>query len=199
MLEDRLDELKNFESIENKNMLRRLYKTKRSEFLAANSKASEALAANLLKVLPKKSSRYWASYRAFNSEANPTAVESMVDISWCYPVVDGDTLTFYPNKNQKWAFNQFQIEEPAQRNERISLDDIEGVLLPGLAFDLEGQRLGYGKAYYDKTLKNYKGIKIGVAYSVQVTESLPNTEDDIPVDIIVTEKEVLKIHERKLL
>ncbi len=196
---DRLDELKNFESIEKKNILRRVFKEKRAEFLAAHENASDALAANLLKVLPESSTRYWASYRAFNSEADPSTVESMVDISWCYPVVEGEHLQFYPNKDQKWAFNQYKIEEPAQKNERIALKDIEGVLLPGLAFDLEGQRLGYGKAYYDKTLKNYKGIKIGVAYSIQVTESLPNTEDDIPVDIIVTEKEVLKIHERELL
>lgn len=191
--------MKSFESIEKKNILRRLFKEKRAEFLAANTDASDALAANLLKVLPKTTTGYWASYRAFNSEANPSAVESMVDISWCYPVVEDGSLQFYSNEDQKWVFNQYQIEEPAQKNERVLLDSIEGILLPGIAFDLEGQRLGYGKAYYDKTLKNYEGIKIGVAYSVQITESLPNTDEDIPVDIIVTEKEVVKIHERKLL
>lgn len=204
--------MKSFESIENKNKLRAIFRQKREEFCSRGSQdLSESLAENLLKVLPKNSKKYWATYRAFKSEANPTAVESKVDISWCYPVVDGETLSFYPNENQNWTLNQFQIEEPAleniQQSKKISLNDIEGVLLPGIAFDLDGHRLGSGKAFYDKTLKDYTGIKVGVAYSVQITESLPSSKHDIPVDVIVTEKDIVavnsklsgRIHERKLL
>lgn len=191
--------MKNFESIENKNNLRQLFKRKREEFCSQSKDPSQGLADNLLKVLPKNSKKYWASYRAFKSEANPTAVESKVDISWCYPVVDGETLSFYSNENQKWTLNQYQIEEPSQKIKRIELSNIEGILLPGIAFDLKGQRLGSGKAFYDKTLKDYSGIKVGVAYSVQITESLPSSEHDIPVDVIVTEKEIVRIQERKVL
>jgi 5-formyltetrahydrofolate cyclo-ligase len=193
--------LKNFESIENKNSLRQLFKQKREEFCSNsqnNSKAAtEDLCANLLKVLPKESNKYWATYRAHKSEANPTAVESKVDISWCYPVVEGETLSFVANEASEWTLNQFNIEEPTNKSKKIELSNIEGVLLPGLAFDLKGQRLGYGKAFYDKTLKNYSGKKIGVAYSIQITESLPSSELDIPVDVIVTEKAIFRIHERK--
>ena len=194
--------MKNFVSIENKNNLRQLFKAKREEFCSQSKDPSRGLAdnllaENLLKVLPKNSKKYWATYRAFKSEANPAAVALKVDISWCYPVVDGETLSFYSNENQTWTLNQYQIEEPAQKTKRIELSNIEGILLPGIAFDLKGQRLGSGKAFYDKTLKNYSGIKVGVAYSVQLTESLPSSEHDIPVDVIVTEKEVVRIQERK--
>lgn len=191
--------MKNFESIENKNSLRKLFKQKREKFNSESKDSSQGIAQNLLKVLPRESNKYWATYRACQSEANPAAVESKANISWCYPVVDGETLSFYPNENKEWTLNQYQIEEPSLKNKRIDLKDIEGVLLPGLAFDLKGQRLGSGKAFYDKTLKNFSGIKVGVAYSIQITESLPSSEHDIPVDFIVTEKEVVKIHERKVL
>lgn len=191
--------MKNFESIENKNSLRKLFKQKREEFKSVSKDSSQGIAQNLLKVLPQESHKYWATYRACKSEANPAAVESKANISWCYPVVDGETLSFYPNENQEWTLNQYQIEEPSLKDKRIDLKDIEGVLLPGLAFDLKGQRLGSGKAFYDKTLKDFSGIKVGVAYSIQITESLPHSEHDIPVDFIVTEKEVVKIHERKVL
>lgn len=190
--------MKSFESIESKNNLRRLFREKRKSFSVTNT-ASEALLRNLQKVLLNHNTyKYWASYRAYKSEANPSAVESMVNISWCYPVVDGETLSFYPNHDQQWTLNQFGIEEPSQKKQKIELSEIEGVLLPGLAFDLEGQRLGSGKAFYDKTLKTYTGLKVGVAYSVQITESLPSTEYDIPVDVIVTEKAVLEINKDKL-
>ncbi len=191
-------DVKSFESIENKNALRRLFKEKRESFDVTNA-TSEALTRNLLKVLSTQNKdKYWATYKAYKSEANPAAVESMVNISWCYPVVDGETLSFYPNENQQWTLNHFGIEEPSLKEQKIELSEIEGVLLPAIAFDLDGQRLGSGKAFYDKTLKNFSGLKIGVAYSVQITESLPNTEYDIPVDVIVTEKAIFEINKEKL-
>lgn len=193
-----LDILKNFESIEHKNNLRAIFKAARDEFSSKSQDSSGDLADNLAKVLPKNSKKYWATYRAFKSEANPAAVSHKVNISWCYPVVNGELLSFYANESQNWTLNQFKIEEPSQKSKRIELSEIEGVLLPGIAFDLKGSRLGSGKAFYDKTLKNYSGLKVGVAYSVQITESLPSSEHDIPVDVIVTEKDIIAINESKL-
>ncbi len=190
--------MKNFESVEQKNNLRAIFKAKREEFSSNAQGLNQSLADNLLKVLPKNSNKYWATYRAFNTEANPSAVSLKVNISWCYPVVDGEFLSFYSNESQNWTLNQYKIEEPSQKNKRIELSNIEGVLLPGIAFDLKGGRLGSGKAFYDKTLKNYSGLKVGVAYSVQITESLPSSEHDIPVDVIVTEKDIFAINQSKL-
>ena len=190
--------LKNFELEKNKNTLRTSFKKKREDFhLSSHKEADESLALNLAQILPKKTNKYWATYRAHKSEANPLAVESKVNISWCYPVVEGNVLSFYANENKEWSLNQFKIEEPSIKNKRVELKDIEGILLPGIAFDLKGKRLGSGKAFYDKTLKNYSGIKVGVAYSIQITESLPSDEHDIPVDAIVTEKMIHRISMEK--
>lgn len=61
-------------------------------------------------------------------------------------------------------------------------------LVPGLVFDGEGYRIGYGAGYYDEFLAYYPGDKVGLVRSVQVsTNPLPRTDHDIPVDVLVTE------------
>ena len=66
-------------------------------------------------------------------------------------------------------------------------------ILPGLGFDNDGFRLGYGKGYYDRFLSSYKGIKIGICYEKCLFEKLPHGFFDIPADIVVTENEVFFI------
>ena len=62
--------------------------------------------------------------------------------------------------------------------------------LPGLAFDVFGYRLGYGKGYYDKFLNSYSGCTIGVTYTELIAPSLPRGKFDIPCNIMLTEKGV---------
>ena len=64
-------------------------------------------------------------------------------------------------------------------------------ILPGLSFDNEGYRLGYGKGYYDRFLSSYKGTKIGICYENCIKEKLPHGFFDVPADIILTEKQEL--------
>ena len=60
-------------------------------------------------------------------------------------------------------------------------------IVPGVAFDLQGNRLGMGKGYYDQFLKEAKGFKVGVCYGFQVVTELPTKSWDIPMDAILTE------------
>lgn len=71
----------------------------------------------------------------------------------------------------------------------LSKDEVDLVLVPGLAFDREGFRLGYGGGYYDRYLRDFSGSSIGVAFSECITETLPRTIYDIPVNRVVTELE----------
>ena len=64
------------------------------------------------------------------------------------------------------------------------------VIVPGLAFSSKGERLGQGGGYYDRYLKEYKGIKIGICFSEQLNESIPADEHDIRVDYVVDESGV---------
>jgi 5-formyltetrahydrofolate cyclo-ligase len=61
-------------------------------------------------------------------------------------------------------------------------------LVPGLVYDREGYRLGFGKGYYDRFLINFHGITIGICYSRCVEQSLPRGFYDKPIDLVVTEK-----------
>lgn len=66
-------------------------------------------------------------------------------------------------------------------------------IVPGMAFDCEGFRLGYGKGYYDRFLSGYDGFTIGVCYSKCVKWSLPRGKYDKPVRMLVTDKFFRKI------
>jgi 5-formyltetrahydrofolate cyclo-ligase len=62
---------------------------------------------------------------------------------------------------------------------------IELVIVPGIAFDVQNNRMGRGKAYYDKLLVNLKAYKIGVCFDFQLFEQIPTDEFDIKMDRII--------------
>ena len=78
----------------------------------------------------------------------------------------------------------------------VPYEDIDLVVAPGLGFDRRGNRLGRGGSYYDRffTNKDLKATKCGFAFAEQVLESVPITANDVPVDILVTDEEVLYFH-----
>ena len=69
---------------------------------------------------------------------------------------------------------------------------IDLFLVPGVAFDKSGNRLGYGKGYYDQLLHNTTGLKIGICFDCQVVDAIPNETHDIKMDIIVTESRIIQ-------
>ncbi len=83
------------------------------------------------------------------------------------------------------------LEPPVIKN--ADTGDIDTVLIPGLAFDRDGGRMGFGKGYYDRFLINTNAIKIGLCYDFQLLDNIPKESHDIPVNYIITEKEILKI------
>ena len=63
-------------------------------------------------------------------------------------------------------------------------------LVPGLVFDTFGYRVGYGKGYYDRFLKDFCGTSAGVVYSIFKINSVPRDQYDLAVDLIITERNV---------
>ncbi|MDD3705411.1 MAG: 5-formyltetrahydrofolate cyclo-ligase [Clostridiaceae bacterium] len=85
----------------------------------------------------------------------------------------------------------FGIREPGLQYIRLSDSKlIDLVLVPGVAFDVSGNRIGFGAGYYDRFMMRLKpgAIKAALAYSFQIVDTLPSDEYDIPMDYIVTEK-----------
>jgi len=70
-------------------------------------------------------------------------------------------------------------------------------LVPGLAFSLEGVRLGRGGGYYDRLLADVSGWKLGVAADCQLLPRLPREEHDVLMDCLVTEDRLLRLHNDK--
>lgn len=66
-------------------------------------------------------------------------------------------------------------------------------IVPGLSFDAQGYRLGYGKGYYDRYLAQFRGVTVGVSYLGCIQWNLPHGYYDRPVDILITEKYVRRI------
>ena len=90
--------------------------------------------------------------------------------------------------------SKYNVPEPAGAlpgNE----DTFDIILVPGVAFDLKGNRLGYGKGCYDGFLKKSSGIRIGVCYDFQlIKEGIPNEPHDERVDFILTEKGIYEVN-----
>jgi 5-formyltetrahydrofolate cyclo-ligase len=81
---------------------------------------------------------------------------------------------------------RFGVPEPAAGCPVIPLNQLDLVLVPGVAFDSLGGRLGRGKGFYDRLLAEVRGHKCGVAFDVQIVPSVPVESHDIRVDSILT-------------
>jgi len=89
------------------------------------------------------------------------------------------------------APGKFGVPEPKHHVPKDHLAEV--VLVPGTVFGLCMHRIGYGKGYYDKYFKkNPKAFKIGLAYDFQVMDKLPKHEHDVPMDLIITGKRLIK-------
>jgi 5-formyltetrahydrofolate cyclo-ligase len=66
-------------------------------------------------------------------------------------------------------------------------------LVPGVGFDRDGNRLGFGKGYYDRLLADVRGCRVGVCHDFQVVDSIPSTATDVPMNLIVSDQEVCRI------
>jgi 5-formyltetrahydrofolate cyclo-ligase len=111
------------------------------------------------------------------------------------PVVlkEQNQLEFYRvfNVNTDIHLGKFRIYEPAANpNNRVGLEAIDVVIVPGIAFDTKKNRLGYGGGYYDRFLKDLapEVTKIGLGFDLQIIDEIPVESFDISMNIVITEK-----------
>lgn len=107
------------------------------------------------------------------------------------PNVQGDIMNIVEiDSYSAYTMNDFGIVEPLSENNYHG--NIDVAVIPLIAFDRHMTRLGRGGGYYDKFLKGKNCVKVAVAYSAQEVDKLPREPHDIPFDIIVTEKGVIR-------
>jgi 5-formyltetrahydrofolate cyclo-ligase len=113
--------------------------------------------------------------------------------TWAFPIIQNDQLKFLAPFGPLITGPLGILEPDPKMAKAIDIKDLECIIVPGVAFDRNGQRLGRGKGYYDKALAGYKGLKIGVCFSEQFLKSDLVTEPhDIAMNWVVTEKFVYK-------
>ncbi len=88
---------------------------------------------------------------------------------------------------------KWKIPEPRQDLPVQTLDKIDFSLLPGVAFDRQLNRLGYGGGYYDRLFgRAVRSCRVAAAFSCQLIDRVPVSANDVPVDILVTESEIIE-------
>ena len=129
-------------------------------------------------------------YSAMKGECDPRL---LADIAHgmgkrvAYPKCEGDELGLYIGDESKFIPGAFGIPEPDDSCERIDMAEVDFAVIPGVAFDKNGGRLGRGKGYYDRLLKDSKTVRAGICFNEQMVESVPMDIHDGRIDMIVAE------------
>ena len=108
------------------------------------------------------------------------------------PRVNGDTLDIVKYDADFLELGYNHIFEPTSQ-QIVSPYSIDLIIVPGVAFDSFGNRLGRGKGFYDRLLANTHAVKIGIGYDFQLLPSIPCDYHDIKMDIIITPNNLIKL------
>jgi 5-formyltetrahydrofolate cyclo-ligase len=113
-----------------------------------------------------------------------------------YPAVCGDRMAFHRiDRLDELREGAFGILEPCSGGVAYQADGVDLIVVPGVAFDLSGYRIGYGKGYYDRFLHidNCRADLVGLCHDFQMMEELiPTDIHDIPMGIIVSDKRIIR-------
>jgi len=106
------------------------------------------------------------------------------------PFFDAGKNTYGARVLEKLAtdivIGKFGVREPAAHCVEMPLNTVDLVLVPGMAFDGRGNRLGRGQGFYDRLLGQVSGVKCGIAHDFQLREEVPAEPHDAKVDFIFT-------------
>lgn len=117
------------------------------------------------------------------------------DVRVVVPIIERETRTLRLSclrDPDHLVTSTFSVPEPIGNEIPVSGEDLEVVIVPLLAFDRAGHRLGYGAGYYDRFLSSYpRAKKVGAAFSCQEIGLVPADDNDVAMDMIITEKEII--------
>ena len=185
-----------------KDELRQVMRLKRNELSQPDRAAlSDAIACRLCTTQAYRDARSIMLYFTHGSEASTDALMKQAikeGKTILAPVVNREKeREMFAAEIRCWetdvAPGAFCVPEPrAEYCRRFEPGAIDLVIVPGLAFDLYGHRLGYGKGYYDTWLTQFQREQcIGLAYDFQVVNILPKEQNDVPVGSIITDQRLI--------
>lgn len=139
-----------------------------------------------------------AMYKSLPSEVDTTElIKYSLDIGKmvALPKIEDDEINFYKidSLNKAFVKSEFGVEEPISNVKNyINKKEIDLVIVPGLCFDRENNRLGFGKGFYDKFLAGVKAKTFGICFEEQILSDgvLPIEKYDIKMKKIITDKNI---------
>jgi len=164
---------------------------------------SQLIFQNLFKLDEIKKAKTVMAYLDFNNEVKTDSIinyllskkqKAVVPIS----IVEERKLFLSEIKDieTEVSIGTYGIREPKSEFIRpINSQDIDIVIVPAVAYDTNGYRLGYGGGYYDRFLDSLRDdcITIGIAFEIQIFDEVPKEDHDAQLDYIITEKRIIKI------
>ena len=111
-----------------------------------------------------------------------------------FPITErenGEITPYFAEKDTVFKKGNFSVFEPCD-TQMADPEKIDVVIVPGIAFDKSGNRIGFGKGCYDKFLKSTKAVRIGYCYEAQLCEEIPADGLDERMDWIITEKGLIE-------
>lgn len=166
---------------------------------AMRSRAARQLADKLGSLPELAIARTVLAYGASSEELDPSvAVERLrsCGATIAYPRIDepGVLGLHVVDEETELVAGPFGIAEPPEDSPRIEARDIDAVIVPGVAFDDDCRRIGYGGGYYDRLLPQMRAdcARIGVAFDEQLLESIPAEDSDARLDAVVTPSRIVR-------
>ncbi len=160
---------------------------------------SRAIAERAAAIPELMAARTVALYAPLNTEVDPAGIGRRLVAAGgrvAYPRVQqaGRILAFAECDPTALVRGPLGALEPPSSARVVDLGDLDAVLMPGVAFSLDGLRLGRGGGYYDATLKLIpaRSLRIGLGFDVQVVPTLPREPHDVPLDSLVTDARTLR-------
>jgi 5-formyltetrahydrofolate cyclo-ligase len=163
--------------------------------VAERAAASAAIcgAANAVLAAQLSPGQVVALYATKGSEVDTARIDPFArgrGLVVAYPRVNGRArlLAFHAVPPEALAPSQFELREPSADAPAVAVEDIAAFVVPGLAFDRTGGRLGWGRGHYDATFAAApQARRIGLAYERQVMEQVAREAHDVALHILITE------------
>jgi 5-formyltetrahydrofolate cyclo-ligase len=191
-------------AVEKENLRRYMLRLRDRQSISEIEQKSQDIIDQVLHLHEYVRARGIACYVSKDSEVNTrvlirTALDQEKRI--LIPVVKkGDIELFFSeikDLGSDLAPGTFGILEPKPENVRpASLDTVDIIFVPGIVWDRDGYRLGWGRGYFDRVIKNLPAHvrSAGLAFNMQLISRVPRDQFDVPVDMVVTESRVIRSH-----
>ena len=166
--------------------------------ISDKSNKSQSIINKIIETEEFKNSKIIAVYKNLNSEVNTNnLIEYSINIgkTIVLPRIINNNLAFYKlnSHNDILVKNNFGIQEPlGLKNNLVENNRIDLIIVPGVCFDTEKNRLGFGKGFYDRFLENLNIKAFGICFDEQILLDgiLPITNNDVKMTKVITDKKI---------